>query len=70
MMRNPLDLDVDDPLRNTPLGELKAEMRNIHGKHWRRVKGWVISQYTFNQLGKPWTNLNEWRIEDDKSAEK
>lgn len=56
------ELPADHPLRNTPLGELRADYRNLLTKEWRPISTWKIKANTYNQLGDVWTKLGEFRI--------
>jgi hypothetical protein len=55
-------LPEDHPLRNTPLGEIKAEMRNIWQTRWQPVASWRVATATFNELDSVWTECAQWRI--------
>ena len=59
------ELPSDHPLRNTPLGQIQAECRNIHQKRWTPVREWKhIKNATYNQLGASWIELYEWRVNE------
>lgn len=58
------ELPADHPLRNTPLGEIGAEVRNLQSTLWRDLKTWYIGRCTYNQLGDSWTSTNEFRAVD------
>lgn len=58
------DLHRDHPLRNRPLGEIRAECRNRQSTSWRLVESWGIKKATFNQLHPVWTDNNEFRVHD------
>lgn len=55
------DLPRQHPLRNRPLGEIKAECRNRQSKALVNMQAWNISKATFNQLATVWTDNNEFR---------
>jgi hypothetical protein len=56
-------LPPDHPLRNLPLGQIKAEVRNVHKEDWRPITpAWSIAKNTFNELQGPWPECNEWRV--------
>jgi hypothetical protein len=49
MTTDPKQLPLDHPLRNQPLGEIKAEVRNMHKEDWRPITAaWTIAKNTFN----------------------
>lgn len=58
-------LAEDDPMRNTPLGEMEAEYRGVRGGNWISVKpGHGLGLSTFNMLveeGGPWVQFCKWR---------
>jgi hypothetical protein len=56
------ELPEEHPLRNTPLGEIRAEIRHILQTRWRSVVTWKISKNTFNELGSHWLVYNQWRV--------
>lgn len=58
------DLPEAHQLRNQPLGEIKAEIRNIWQTKWRSVKSWRIATNTFNQLGPVWIETAQWRVQE------
>ena len=62
MIINLKELPPDHPLRNTPLGQLEAECRNILSTRWRSVKTWKIAKVTFNELGSVWLECDDWRV--------
>jgi hypothetical protein len=57
------ELEYFDKLRISPLGEIGAEVRNIHQTKWREVRDFRIAKegFAFNQLSGPWLDCNEWR---------
>jgi hypothetical protein len=55
-------LPAEHPLRNTPLGEIKAKIRNIWQTKWRSIVNWKIAKATFNELEPVWTEYAQWRI--------
>jgi hypothetical protein len=55
-------LPAEHPLRNTPLGEIKAEIRNIWQTRWQSIVDWKIAKATFNELEPVWTEYAQWRI--------
>jgi hypothetical protein len=55
-------LPSEHPLRNTPLGEIRAEIRNIWQTRWRSIQNWKIAKNTFNELGSVWTECSQWRV--------
>lgn len=65
---NPKDLQIDHPFRNSSLGIIGAECRNIQSKTWRPVAKWKISKNTYNELFPVWTEGNEWRIDEGKHS--
>lgn len=61
------DLEKDHPLRNTPLGELKAEYRWKGASEtatWRSVIVGApkLVNFTYNQLGSTWADFDYWRV--------
>jgi hypothetical protein len=59
------ELPEDHVLRNTPLREIGAEVKNNMMKSWRCVQAWKIGRSSYNQLeDDPWKLYNEWRAED------
>lgn len=60
------DLEKDHPLRNTPLGELKAEYqwKGSITDTWRSVivGSPKLVNFTYNQLGTTWTDYDYWRV--------
>jgi len=60
---NPAELPVNHPVRNLPMNTLtEAQCRNLKSKTWRDCRKWKIGSFTYNQLGKMWTDLNEFRL--------
>ena len=59
-------LPPDHPLRNTPLGEIRAEVRNLQSDKWRKVLLMRISQFDFNHLRGGWLSANEFRAPEPK----
>lgn len=55
-------LPAEHPLRNTPLGEIQAEIRNILQTRWRPVAAWKIARVTFNELDPVWLECDDWRV--------
>jgi hypothetical protein len=55
-------LPTEHPLRNTPLGEIQAECRNILHTRWRPVATWRIARATFNELDPVWLECDDWRV--------
>jgi hypothetical protein len=60
------DLEKDHILRNTPLGDLKAEYRwkGSETARWRSViiGAPKLVKFTYNQLGTPLTDSDYWRV--------
>jgi hypothetical protein len=56
------ELPAEHPLRNTPLGQIHAEIRNILQTRWRSVVSWKIAKNTFNELDANWLVYNQWRV--------
>ena len=62
------DLPNDHKLRSTPLGQLDAKYRWKESKGaWRTVKVGApkLVDCSYNQLGKAWTEFDDWAIEDN-----
>jgi hypothetical protein len=57
------DLSEDHPLRNLPLGQIKAEIRNIWQTKWRSVSNWRVARATYNELGPVWIECSQWRVQ-------
>jgi hypothetical protein len=57
------DLPREHTLRNTPLKEIKAQIRNVHGTRWRSVATWKIGKMCFNDLWPVWLETSEWRVD-------
>ncbi len=66
MTYNPEELPIDHLLRNTPLGQLDIQRRNLMCKTWASVARWKIAKCTFNELRGPWRVHNEWRVTDER----
>ena len=62
MIINLKELPTEHPLRNTPLGEIKAEIRNIWQTRWRSIVSLKIAKATFNELEPVWTENAQWRV--------
>jgi len=57
-------LDEDHKLRNTPLRELKVEIRNYNSPTWRTITAeWNIGNNTYNELATFWKDCNEIQAE-------
>jgi hypothetical protein len=56
------ELPEKHPLRNMPLGEIKAEIRHILQTRWRSVAAWKIAKNTFNELDPAWMECAQWRV--------
>lgn len=57
----------EHPYRNTPLGEVRAEVRNILNKGWKHVGNYRIARNTYNELRGTWIECNEWRVQEPKT---
>jgi hypothetical protein len=63
------DLPEEHWLRNTPLGEIKAEYRwkkAIYTAPWRTVEVGApkLVNFTYNDLGDSWTLFDYWAVKD------
>lgn len=64
-MINLADLPADHPLRNAPLGQIRAEYRNLKNARWSEIKpSFGVAKSTFNSLAPFWRELNEWRCRE------
>lgn len=63
-------LPEEHQLRNTPLGEIGAEYRNVRSNNWLKVEpGRALGLRTFNTLeGGDWTNFCKWRVPAPKET--
>jgi hypothetical protein len=52
-------LPVEDAMRNLPLKQIKARIRNRHGKQWRDLSCFRIGDCTYNELSSDWHLFNE-----------
>jgi len=59
---NPADLPPNHELRNKPLREVGAFVRDRRFGRWLDTRDMRIGKSTFNELGKVWIDCNEWRI--------
>lgn len=59
-------LPQEHELRNKKLKEISAEIRNKLSKAWRNPSTWKIGNFSYNELGDVWTELNEFRIKNEQ----
>lgn len=62
-------LPTDHPLRNQPLGILKAQTRNHMMKRWVEVSTIKIGRATFNELASCWTDFGDFRVPSEQLTE-
>lgn len=64
------ELPADHRLRNAPLRDIGAEMRNRHQQNWRLCGTWHIGAASYNTLGAAWHECNEFRAKQADEGSK
>jgi len=61
-------LPKEHPLRNKPLGDIRAETHNRESCCWSKIRT-QIERLTYNELGHAWVDHYEFRVRDEKALD-